>query len=102
MKTILPADLSHRDRHQLLLSGVAPRPIAFVGSVDAHGVANLSPYSFFNAFASNPPIVALGPAIAAKTGQTKDTWRNIMDTGECTISMVSYAMVQQMNVAAAP
>ena len=102
MKTILPADLSHRDRHQLLLSGVAPRPIAFVGSVDVHGVANLSPYSFFNAFASNPPIVALGPAIAAKTGQTKDTWRNIMDTGECTISMVSYAMVQQMNVAAAP
>ncbi len=102
MKTILPADLSHRDRHQLLLSGVSPRPIAFVGSVDRNGIANLSPYSFFNAFASNPPIVAIGPAIAAKTGQTKDTWRNIMETGECTISMVSFAMVEQMNVAAAP
>lgn len=102
MRTILPADLSHRDRHQLLLSGVAPRPIAFISTIDAQGVANLSPYSFFNAFASNPPIVAIGPAIAAKTGQAKDTWLNILATQECTISSVSFSMVQQMNVAAAP
>ncbi len=102
MRTILPSDLSHRDRHQLLLSGVAPRPIAFVGSMDANGVPNLSPYSFFNAFASKPPIVAIGPAIAARTGEPKDTWLNILATGECTISTVSYAMVHRMNVAAAP
>ena len=102
MRTILPADLSHRDRHQLLLSGVAPRPIAFVGSVDEEGRPNLSPYSFFNAFASKPPIVAIGPAIAARTGQPKDTWLNILATKECTISAVSYAMVHSMNVAAAP
>jgi len=102
MRTILPADLSHRDRHQLLLSGVAPRPIAFVGSVDENGVPNLSPYSFFNAFASNPPIVAIGPAIGARTGHPKDTWLNILATKECTISAVSYSMVHRMNVAAAP
>lgn len=100
MPTFLPGDMSHRDRHQLVLSGVSPRPIAFIGSQDAAGVCNLSPYSFFNAFASNPPIVAIGPAIAARTGKTKDTWRNIMETGECTISTVPYAIVHRMNIAA--
>ncbi|MBU3742189.1 MAG: flavin reductase family protein [Candidatus Kapabacteria bacterium] len=98
MRTILPDELSHRDRHQLLLSGVSPRPIAFVSSIDAHGVSNLAPYSFFNAFASKPPIVAIGPAIAAKTGRVKDTWANIMATGECTINAVSYAMSAAMNI----
>ena len=102
MRTILPSDLSHKDRHQLLLSGVAPRPIAFVGTVNGSGIPNLSPFSFFNAFASNPPIVAIGPAIAARTGHPKDTWLNILETKECTISTVSYSMVHNMNVAAAP
>ena len=98
MRTILPDELSHRDRHQLLLSGVSPRPIAFVSSLDEHGMSNLAPYSFFNAFASKPPIVAIGPAIAAKTGKVKDTWSNIMATGECTINAVSYAMAAAMNI----
>jgi flavin reductase (DIM6/NTAB) family NADH-FMN oxidoreductase RutF len=70
--------------------------------MDENGVCNLSPFSFFNAFASRPPIVAIGPAIAARTGKPKDTWLNILATEECTISMVSYAMVHSMNVAAAP
>ena len=102
MKTILPEDLGHKERHQLLLSGVAPRPIAFISTLSEDGVANLSPYSFFNAFASKPPIVAIGPAIAARTGQPKDTWLNILATKECTISAVSHSMVQRMNVTAAP
>ncbi len=101
MRTILPSDLSHRDRHQLLLSGVSPRPIAFVTSVDAEGNVNLSPFSFYNAYASNPPIVAIGPAIAAKTGLAKHTWLNILATGECTISAVSYSMVHSMNLTSA-
>ncbi|MBU3679019.1 MAG: flavin reductase family protein [Candidatus Kapabacteria bacterium] len=100
MPTFLPGDMSHRDRHQLVLSGVSPRPIAFIGSQDAAGICNLSPYSFFNAFASNPPIVAIGPAIAARTGKVKDTWRNIMETGQCTISTVPYSIVHRMNIAA--
>lgn len=102
MKTILPDDLDHRDRHQLLLSGVAPRPIAYVSSMSKDGVCNLSPFSFFNAFASKPPIVAIGPAIAARTGLPKDTLLNILETGECTISVVSHSMVHRMNITAAP
>ncbi len=102
MKTIYPDDLSHRDRHQLLLGGVSPRPIALVASLDAQGTPNLAPYSFFNAFASRPPIVAIGPAIAAKTGTPKDTWLNILETKEATISVVSYSMVHRVNLASAP
>jgi len=69
--------------------------------MDVHGVVNLSPFSFFNAFSSNPPTVAIGPAIAAKTGLAKHTWLNILATGECTISMVAYSMVHAMNLTAA-
>lgn len=101
MTTIYPADLAHRERHQLLLSGVAPRPIALVSSLDTNGVPNLSPYSFFNAYSSKPPIVAIGPAISAKSGAEKDTYRNIRATGEATISMCSYAMVEALNLASA-
>lgn len=102
MKTIFPDDLSHRDRHQLLLAGVSPRPIACVSSLNSAGTPNLAPYSFFNAFASRPPIVAIGPAIAAKTGTPKDTWLNILETGEATISVVTYSMVHKVNLASAP
>ncbi len=94
-----PTLISHRDFHQILLSGVAPRPIAFVSSMNSDGQVNLAPFSFFNAFASKPPVVAIGPAIAAATGREKDTLLNILQTGECTISTVSYSFVQQMNLA---
>jgi len=100
MKTIFPDDLSHRDRHQLLLSGVNPRPIAFVSTLSENGDVNLAPYSFFMAFSSKPPIVAIGPAIAARTGKAKDTWLNILATKQATISSVSYSMVDAMNIAA--
>ncbi|MBI2793534.1 MAG: flavin reductase family protein [Ignavibacteria bacterium] len=101
MQTILPEDLPHRERHQLLLSGVAPRPIAFVSSIAPEGNVNLSPFSFFNAYSSKPPIVAIGPAIAARTGRAKDTLLNILEHRECTISTVSYSMVHKMNIASA-
>ncbi len=101
MQTILPSDLSHRDRHQLLLSGVAPRPIALVSTVSKNGVGNLSPFSFFNAYASKPPILAIGPAISAKTGAIKDTWQNLVDTRECTVNVCSYRMVEAINLASA-
>ncbi len=101
MITFYPDELSHRDRHQVVLGGVAPRPIAFVSSMDRAGNHNLSPFSFFNAFASKPPIVAIGPAVAAKTGREKDTWLNIIETGECTVNAVTYAMIHQMNLASA-
>ncbi|MBL7999445.1 MAG: flavin reductase family protein [Candidatus Kapabacteria bacterium] len=96
-----PSSVPHRDLHQILLSGVAPRPIAFVTSKDRNGNINLAPFSFFNAYASKPPVVAIGPAISAATGTTKDTYLNIMETQECTISAVTYPMVQRMNIASA-
>jgi len=98
MKTFRPGEISHPELHKILLSGVAPRPIALVSTVDAHGVVNLSPYSFFNAFSSNPPIVAFGPAHRATDGTEKDTYNNLLATGECTISTVTYGMVEQVNV----
>lgn len=99
MLSYQPTDLSHKDFHQVLLSGVAPRPIAFVSSLDSNGNCNLAPFSFFNAYASKPPVVAIGPAIAAATGKVKDTWKNIMETKECTINTVTYSMIEQMNLA---
>jgi flavin reductase (DIM6/NTAB) family NADH-FMN oxidoreductase RutF len=98
MKTFTPSDLSPRELHKILLSGVAPRPIALVGTTDNDGNANLSPFSFFNAFSSNPPVIAFGPAHRATDGTAKDTYSNLLTTGECTISVVTHAMVEQANL----
>ncbi|MCS7000271.1 MAG: flavin reductase family protein [Bacteroidota bacterium] len=101
MITYDPSTVPHAQMHGILLSGVAPRPIAFVASRSAQGDINLAPFSFFNAFASKPPVVAIGPAVSVRSGKVKDTWRNILETGECTISVVTYGMLHQMNLAAA-
>ncbi|MCX7930384.1 MAG: flavin reductase family protein [Chlorobi bacterium] len=101
MITYDPATVPHSQMHGILLSGVAPRPIAFVASRSPQGDVNLAPFSFFNAFASKPPVVAIGPAVSVRSGKVKDTWRNILDTGECTISAVTHGMLHQMNLAAA-
>ena len=94
-----PEDMSLRDRHQLLIGGVGPRPIALVGTLGKDGSANLAPFSFSNAFSSNPPYVGFSPSYRGTDGSTKDTLRNVLDTGEFTVSVVSYPMVQQMNLA---
>lgn len=98
MKTFTPSEISPRELHKILLSGVAPRPIALVGTLDRDGRPNLSPFSFFNAFGSNPPVVALGPGHRATDGTAKDTYSNLMATGECTISVVTFGMVEQANL----
>lgn len=95
----IPGEVPKRDMHQILLSGVAPRPIALVSSISKEGMLNLAPYSFFNAFASNPPIIAIGPAISAATGKIKDTYTNIIETGECTINAVTFEMTEQISLA---
>jgi len=99
MMTITPGEIPHREMHQILLSGVAPRPIALVATSDAEGNINLSPFSFFNAYSSKPPIVAIGPAHSAKTYKAKDTYLNLLDTGFCTINAVTFSMVEQVNLA---
>ena len=94
-----PKDVEHRELHNILLSGVAPRPIALVASQDADGNVNLSPFSFFNCYASKPPIIAIGPAFSAKTGKAKDTYLNILETKVATISAVTYSMVEAISLA---
>ncbi|MBI2605792.1 MAG: flavin reductase family protein [Deltaproteobacteria bacterium] len=93
------AALPLRERHQLLLSAVAPRPIALAATMDDKGRCNLSPFSFFNAFGANPAYVAFSPAFGGKTGAPKHTLLNIQQTKEFTISVVSYDMVEQQNLA---
>ncbi len=97
-----PSTIPFPETHRILLSGVAPRPIAFVGSQDRDGRVNLSPFSFFNAFGVNPPVVCFSPAFAGKTGLPKDTLLNVLETRECTISIISHDMVHQASLASAP
>ncbi len=102
MKTFDLSQLPFPQAHRLLLGGIAPRPIAFVSTIDSNGNVNLAPFSFFNAFGANPPVVCFSPAYSGKTGAAKDTLLNILETKECTISIVSYDMVHQMSLASAP
>ena len=99
MLTIDPTDTPQKDFHQFILGTVAPRPIAFVSTIDENGIQNLAPYSFFNAFSSNPPIVVFSSNRRGSDNTTKDTLHNIKATGECVINAVNYAIVRQMAVA---
>ena len=98
MLVIDPKQTPTRDLHQFLLFSVAPRPIAFVSTVDAEGRPNLAPYSFFNAFSSNPPILVFSSNRRVENNTTKDTLANVRATGEVVINMVNYAIVRQMAV----
>jgi flavin reductase (DIM6/NTAB) family NADH-FMN oxidoreductase RutF len=96
-----PKDLSVPEVHRLLLGGVAPRPIALVSTISKDGINNLSPFSFFNAFGANPPIVAFSPSRRGKDATLKDTYNNLVATKECVIQSVTYSMVEQVNLASA-
>jgi flavin reductase (DIM6/NTAB) family NADH-FMN oxidoreductase RutF len=85
--------------HAYMLGAVAPRPIAFASTIDKEGNPNLSPFSFFNAFGSNPPLLIFSPALSGRTGATKHTLDNIREVDEVVINIVSYAMVQQTSLA---
>jgi len=97
-KTINIKDLNLKDAYQLMISGVSPRPIAFVATQDKKGNDNLAPFSYFNAFGSNPPIVGFSPANSGRTGNQKDTLINIRNTKEFSISMVNYDMIEQVSL----
>lgn len=94
------ADLSPRDRQRWLTPVIAPRPIAFVSSLSAGGIGNLAPFSFFAMGGGNPQSVAFCP-IADRHGQPKDTLRNVRETGEFVISIVSRDMAERVNQASA-
>jgi flavin reductase (DIM6/NTAB) family NADH-FMN oxidoreductase RutF len=97
-RTILPGTIPVKDWHQFMLGTVAPRPIAFVSTLDADGRPNLAPFSFFNAFSSNPPIVVFSANRRVSDNTTKHTLENLRTTGECVINSVSYAITRQMAV----
>jgi len=78
---------------------VAPRPICFASTVNKEGVVNLSPFSFFNLFSSNPPIVVFSPARRVRDNTTKHTLENVLEVPEVVINMVTYDMVQQTSLA---
>ncbi len=99
MLTIDPVETNQKDLHQFILGTVAPRQIAFVSTLDKEGRQNLAPYSFFNAFSSNPPIVVFSSNRRGRDNTTKDTLENVRVSGECVINAVSYHMVRQMAVA---
>ena len=93
-----PRKSSIKDIYHLMISGVAPRPIALVSSLDKKGTSNLAPFSFFNAFGANPPIVGFSPTLSGKTGLPKDTLLNIKETAEFTISIVTSDMIEQVSL----
>jgi len=101
IRTVLASELSPVQANAWLTGSIAPRHIAFASTVDEMGVRNLAPFSFFNAFGSNPPMLAFAPNRRGRDGTTKHTYQNVLATKEFVIATVSHAMVQQMNVASA-
>ena len=99
MLTVNPKEIPHPKLHQYMLAGISPRPIAFASTLDKDGNPNLSPFSFFNAFGSNPPIVAFSPARSGRDNTTKNTLDNIEETKEVVINIVNYNIVYQMSLA---
>ena len=105
---VTPSQLDHREFHNILLSAVAPRPIAWVSSISASGQPNLAPFSFFNAVCAKPPLLAFAPAMRSPkksgaaagdpAGVPKDTLRNIRETGEFVISVVTFELAERMNL----
>jgi len=102
MKTINPKNIEIPTLHRYLLGAVGPRPIAFASTIDKDGVANLAPFSFFNAFSANPPILVFSPARSGRTNTTKDTYNNVKILPEVVINVVNFELVHQMSLASSP
>ncbi len=99
MTSYFPEDLKVSQLHSLLLSSVAPRPIAFASTINKDGKPNLSPFSFFNVFSANPPILIFSPARRVRDNTTKHTLENAKSTKEVVINVVNYDIVHQMSLA---
>ena len=98
MLTIDPKEIAPAKLQAYLQTAVAPRPIAFASTIDSNGNPNLSPFSFFNVFSSNPPILIFSPARRVRDNTTKHTLINAQDTNEVVINVVNYDIVQQMSL----
>ena len=98
MKTINPSELSPMQVQMILQTAVSPRPIALASTIDKNGNVNLSPFSFFNLFSSNPPILIFSPARRVRDNSTKDTLHNVLEVPEVVIGNVNFDMVQQVSL----
>ncbi len=99
MKTIDPKDLSTPDLQALLQGGIAPRPIAFASTINGAGEVNLSPFSFFNLFSANPPILVFSPSRRVRDNSTKHSLENVLEVPEVVIHVVGHDLVEQMSLA---
>jgi flavin reductase (DIM6/NTAB) family NADH-FMN oxidoreductase RutF len=99
MFTINPKEVSIPVLHSYLQGAVAPRPIAFASTIDKEGNVNLSPFSFFNVFGTNPPTLIFSPNRRVRDGSSKHTLENVLEHDEVVINMVDYSMVEQMSLA---
>lgn len=102
MLSIDPKELAIPKLHQYLLGAIGPRPIAFASTIDEDGNDNLAPFSFFNVFSANPPILIFSPARSGRTNETKDTYKNVKAVPEVVINVVNYDIVHQMSLASSP
>ncbi len=98
MITVDPKQISTGKLHGILLGAVGPRPIAFASTIDKDNNPNLSPFSFFNIFSANPPILIFSPSRRVRDNTTKHTLENAKSTEEVVINIVNYDIVQQMSL----
>jgi len=96
---IIPGQIKTAQLHNYLQGAIAPRPICFASTVDKEGRPNLSPFSFFNLFGSNPPTLIFSPSRRVRDNTTKHTLENVLETMEVVINVVNYSMVQQASLA---
>lgn len=102
MISLTPKELTVAKMHHYLLGAIGPRPIAFASTIDKNGQANLAPFSFFNVFSANPPILIFSPARSGRTNTTKDTYNNVKTHPEVVINVVNFDIVEQMSLASSP
>lgn len=102
MLTIDPNEIPKPQLYHYLTGAIGPRPIAFASTIDEKGNANLAPFSFFNAFGANPPILVFSPTRSGRTNETKDTYNNVKVIPECVINIVNYSIVQQASICSSP
>ena len=102
MISFTPKDLTVAKMHHYLLGAIGPRPISFASKIDGDGQANLAPFSFFNVFSANPPILIFSPARSGRTNTTKDTYNNVKAHPEVVINVVNFDIVEQMSLASSP
>jgi flavin reductase (DIM6/NTAB) family NADH-FMN oxidoreductase RutF len=99
MFSVYPDQLSVQTFHHYLQGAIAPRPIALASTIDSNGLVNLSPFSFFNVFGTNPPTLIFSPNRRVRDNTTKHTLENVLEVPEVVINMVHYGMVEQVSLA---